>query len=326
MRILIPFVHYKDSAVDNIQQTLTEMGHEVKTLGSVDHAKYWSLPRYALRVLKERLTSERLSRDERKLLQVAQEFKPDMILAGVHTELRPEVLADFGRICPGRRVLWWVDPPANSRQWSLLDPQWDVVYLKDRAAVQKLRLVGRNAHMLHEAMNPNWHKPVAGKNNESVVIAGNYYAFRQAIILRLLGDGVTFELYGAQPPRWAHPEIKKLHTGKYVIRENKSRVFGEGLACLNTFSMAEGNSLNCRAFEIAGAGGLQVIEDRTAIEECFEPGKELLTFGTYEELLDHLKRARKEPQHMKAIRKAGARRAHAEHTYRHRLEVILKNL
>ena len=111
MRILIPFVHYKDSAVDNIQQTLTEMGHEVRTLGSVDHAKYWSLPRYALRVLKERLTSENLSRDERKLLQLARDFKPDMILAGVHSPLNPLLLDEFGKLCPGRRVLWWGDAP-----------------------------------------------------------------------------------------------------------------------------------------------------------------------------------------------------------------------
>jgi spore maturation protein CgeB len=140
-----------------------------------------------------------------------------------------------------------------------------------------------------------------------------------------MGDGVAFELYGARPPRWAHPEIKRLHTGKYVTGEEKSRVFGEGVACLNTFSLAEGNSLNCRAFEVAGAGGLQIIEYRPAIEECFEPGKELLTFQTYEELLEHIERARSHPQEMRPIREAGARRALAEHTYRHRLQVILDN-
>jgi len=93
----------------------------------------------------------------------------------------------------------------------------------------------------------------------------------------------------------------------------------------STFSLAEGDSLNCRAFEVAGAGGLQIIEYRPAIEECFEPGKELLTFTTYDELLEHLDRARSDPEQMKTIRQAGARRALSDHTYRHRLQVILNN-
>jgi spore maturation protein CgeB len=137
---------------------------------------------------------------------------------------------------------------------------------------------------------------------------------------------VPLSLYGSRPPSWSHPAYRQAHTGKYIVREEKSRIFGEALACLNTFSLSEGDSLNCRAFEIAGAGGLQLIEFRRAIQDCFEPGKEVLTFGTFEELLAHLERARREPAAMKSIREAGARRALAEHTYRHRLEKLLKLL
>ena len=79
-------------------------------------------------------------------------------------------------------------------------------------------------------------------------------------------------------------------------------------------------------FEAAGAAGLQLIEYRPVIEECFEPGKELLTFSTYEELLGHIERAHKEPKAMQTIREAGARRALTEHTYEHQLRRILGNL
>ncbi len=325
MRILIPAFGFEDCFVDNVEKTLVEMGHEVRTLGYISPKKYWALPRYATRVAREMMLGDRPDRIGQKIIKLAREFKPDVVLS-VTGLLHPLVLEELGKFTSGRRVLWWGDPPANSHKWGILDPGWDWIYVKDRAAQNKLRLVGRNAHLLHEAMNPRWHKPVADQRNGSVVVAGNYYAFRQAIILKLTGDGVAFELYGARPPRWAHPEIKRLHTGKYVTGEEKSRVFGEGLACLNTFSLAEGNSLNCRAFEVAGAGGLQIIEYRPAIEECFEPGKELLTFATYEELLEHLKRARNDPEHMKPIRRAGAKRALSDHTYRHRLQVILNNL
>jgi spore maturation protein CgeB len=240
--------------------------------------------------------------------------------------VHPQVLDELGKMTPGRRILWWGDPPANSQRWGILDRGWDWVYVKDRAAVSKLRLAGVNAHLLHEAMNPMWHKPLAKQKNGSVAIAGNYYAFRQAIILRLMDDGVKLELYGSPPPHWAAPRIKKQHTGQYIVGEKKSRVFGEAAACLNTFSLAEGDSLNCRAFEIAGAGGLQVIEHRNAIEECFEPGKELLVFKSYDELVELIDRAKKSPAEMVPIREAGAKRAAENHTYEHRLKVILNNL
>lgn len=301
------------------------MGHDVRTLGNVPHKTYWSLPRYAARVARELLVGDKPDGLGRKIISLAKQFRPDLVLS-LTGPLHPAVLEEMGKIAPGRRVLWWGDPPANSQRWGMLDPGWDAIYVKDRTAVGKLRLAGRNAHLLHEAMNPAWHKPLTGQRNGSVVVAGNYYAFRQAVVLRLMRDGVSSQLFGPPPPRWSHPDIKRLHTGKYVSREEKSRVFGEGLACLNTFSLAEGDSLNCRAFEIAGAGGLQIIEHRSAIEECFEPGKELLTFQTYEELRSHIERARSYPQEMRPIRDAGARRALAEHTYRHRLASILGNI
>lgn len=324
MRIFIPAFSYEDSFVDNVQTTLTDMGHQAQTLGPIYHEKYFSLPRYASRLVTQLIAGDKPTYHDYKILKFAREFKPDMVLSTTGA-LHPIVLEELGKIVRGRRVLWWGDTPANSQKWGILDAGWDVVYIKDQIAVNKLRMVGRNAHLLHEAMNHRWHKPLAEQKNGAVVIAGNYYAFRQAIILRLLKDGVTLQLYGSPPPRWSHPDIKKHHIGRLIFKEEKSRMFGEGMACLNTFNLSESNSLNCRAFEIAGAGGLQLIEYRPAIEECFEPGRELLVFKSYEELLDGIHRAKTYPQEMKSIRCAGARRALAEHTYRHRLEIILGN-
>ncbi len=322
LRIFIPAPCFEDSFVDNVQVALQQMGHEVRTLGTISHEVYWRLPRYALRVAVARLCGDRPSPLERKAVKIARAFKPDLVL-GLTAHLHPETLEGLGKLCPRRRVLWWGDSSANSRRWGLLDPRWDAVFLKDKAAVQKLRIVGRDALLLHEAMNPVWHRPVACQGHDRVAVAGNYYAFRQALVLRLLADGVGLDLYGPRPPSWAHESIKARHLGRYLTREDKSRVFGEALACLNTFSLAEGDSLNCRAFEIAGAAGLQLIEYRPSIEDCFEPGRELLTFANYEELTQHIERARKHPEETTRIREAGAKRALSEHTYAHRLQRIL---
>jgi spore maturation protein CgeB len=322
MRIFLPSRCYSDSFGENVRMTLETMGHEVRTLGQIDPAQYWSFLTRIRRRVSDVLPSERPSREEWDLLKSVRGYRPDVFLS-LTQRIHPEILMEIGKWCGGRRVLWWGDPPANSQKWGILDPGWDLVFLKDRTAVGKLRLAGRNASLLHEAMNPEWHKPAASQSNGDIVVAGNYYAYRQAVVLRLMGDGVGVQLYGPPPPRWADPRIVSRHTGKYIVREEKSRIFGEGMACLNTFSLNEGDSLNCRAFEIAGAAGLQLIESRPAIWDCFDPGKELLVFSTYEELASLIDRARRCPEEMKAIRIAGAKRALAEHTYRHRMDEIL---
>ncbi len=325
MKVFIPGPSYEDSFTDNVRHTLEQMGHEVVAPRARNYASYWSFPRYALRVARERVRGARPSGQEWELLRLARARTPDVVLC-LSWDIHPEILEELGKVCPGRRVLWWGDPPANSQRWGLVNPGWDWVFVKDAAAVAKLRIAGRNAHLLHEAMNPTWHRPVAKQANDCVAVAGNYYAYRQAVVLRLAACGVHVSLFGSRPPVWAATAIKNQWTGRYLVREEKSQVFGEALACLNTFSLAEGNSLNCRAFEIAGAGGLQLLEARPIVSECFEPGDEVLTFSSFAELLDQVERCRKSPAEMQSIRAAAARRAVAEHTYRHRLDRIFASI
>jgi spore maturation protein CgeB len=284
MKILVPGVSFEDSFIENVVVTLRRMGHEVLGLGTEDYTRYWSLTRNAWRVISERLRGDRPGRQDLRLLRLAKEFKPDLVLATTG-HVHPDVLHELGRIGRGRRAIWWGDPPANIQRWGILDPNWDAVFIKNPETVAKLRLVGRNAHLLHEAMNPQWHRVMCGQSNDRVVVAGNWYAFRQALVVRLMQDGVEMELHGAPPPRWAHPDIKRHHSARYVVKEEKSRAFGAGLACLNTFSLVEGNALNCRAFEVAGAGGLQLMEWREVISDCFEPGREVLVFSKFDEFL-----------------------------------------
>ncbi len=325
IRILIAGYSYEDSLADNVRCALEEMGHEVRTLGDVSHASYYAPWRSNLRAAMERARKKAIDPDGRRLIRIARSFRPEIVLA-LTREYTPDVLMDLKRISKPILIMWWGDPAAHTRRLGLVDEHWDLLFLKDAIAAQKTRLIRDDVYLLHEAMNPRWHRPITTQNNQSIVVAGNWYGFRQALANRLMKDGVSMELYGPTPPIWALPAIRRAHSGRYIVREEKSRVFGEALACLNSFQYSEGNTLNQRAFEIAGAAGLQLIEHRPIINEYFEPDKEILIFRTYDELLDLIERARKDPGSMRRIREAGTRRALAEHTYRHRLEVIFGHL
>jgi spore maturation protein CgeB len=314
-----------DSTAENIVYTLQKEGISPIYNKQLTQERYANRWRKIKRELLQKALHSYIPPEERWLVKVAREYRPEVFLAPVQV-IQEETLRDLKRAGVRACVAWWGDPPGNMHRMGLLSPDWDLIFFKDPDAVTKFRRVGLNAHLLHEAFNPAWHRPVAQQANENVVVAGNFYGYRQFLVLRLMEQGVKVALYGGKLPRWVHPEIRRIHTGQYIVRDEKSRVFGEALACLNSTQMIEGNSLNMRAFEIAGAGGLHLMEYKPIISECFEPGKEVLTFDSLDELLEHIERARRFPGEMEKIREAAARRAHSEHTYKHRLEKIFAKL
>lgn len=325
MKVIIPNHAAPDSFVENVAHCLEGLGHQVLTMPPRSNRRLSTPLQRKWRNLIEALRPNRPSPNERWLLANSRSWRPDMLLC-LTQSLSEDTLAQLPSLGIRHRIAWWGDSPANMVKLGLLTPEWDTVYLKDPHGVSKFRRLGLNASLLHEAMNPHWHRPIAKRKNSEIAIAGSFYGYRQALTFILLNKQVDVGLYGGRLPRWANDEIRRRHTGKFIVREEKSRVFGEALACLNSTSLSEGNSLNCRAFEIAGAGGLQLLEHREIISECFEPGKELLVFDSVEELLELITRAKQDETWVNNIREAGARRALNEHTYQHRLRKILSDL
>lgn len=325
MQIIIPNHAAPDSFVDNVSFTLRQMGHEVLTM-PVRSNRWLNSPVVRMgKEIWEKLNPHKPNPNEEWLLRNIPPFKPDIVLC-LTQSLGEETLAETRRLGVANRVAWWGDTVGNMKGMGLLTKEWDHIYIKDPHGVVKLRRLGLNVTQLHEAMNPFWHKPLASCSNEEVVIAGTFYGYRQVLTSALISNGLEVGLYGGRLPRWVKPEIRARHSNRFVIREEKSRTFGMGLACLNSTTLTEGNSMNCRAFEIAGAGGFQVLENRAIVSECFEPGKELAVFNSIPEMLELILRAKAEPPWAAKIRMEGSRRALAHHTYQQRLETILANL
>jgi spore maturation protein CgeB len=324
LRILIPAFAYDDSFQANVAYTLRKMGHIVET----SDLKFRRNRGRLNRILVDTVTSAfpgRWEEHETYAVIAARRFKPDLVLC-LTQALRGEVLAELRSGGRTRCVAWWGDTPANMRGMGLLVDGWDAIFIKDQLAAQKMLAVGLNAHLMHEAMNPDWHTPQGAARTQTLAVVGNYYGYRQMLVSRLLDAGINLSLYGFTPPRWGDPRIREQHTGCYVTREEKSSVFEGALASLNCTAMSEGDSLNCRAFEICGARGLQILEDKPSVSLCFDPGQEVLTYRSIDDIIEILARLRVEPRWADGIREAGWRRVHAEHTYAHRLERILRHV
>jgi spore maturation protein CgeB len=69
-----------------------------------------------------------------------------------------------------------------------------------------------------------------------------------------------------------------------------------------------------------------VTDDQPDLQRCFEPGQEVLVYRGADDLNDIYERLRRTPSEAARVGENGRRRVLAEHTYRHRLEVIAKRL
>lgn len=324
MRFIIPNYSIPDSFVDNVAFSLRAMGHDVLTAPPRSSI----LDQRTLHLLQmgyDKFYPSALTHQEKWLRKTYKTFRPDVVLALTQV-IKEEILLEIKR--DGIvTIAWWGDAPANMSRHGLLCNGWDFIYLKDKFAVSKLRTLDLPAYYLTEAMNPHWHRPVYSDVNSSILFVGNTYDYRHYLICKLISSGEKdIRLFGNKPPRWANPIVNSVFQNRFIIKEEKSLEFGSSAACINSTAMSEGNSVNCRAFEIAGAKGLQIMEYREAIEDCFTPGKEILTYSHFSELKENIERVRKDKHFALTIRENGYKRAISEHTYEHKLGIILSNL
>jgi spore maturation protein CgeB len=326
MKIIIPNYSLGDSFVENVSVTLEKMGHTIISPPSKSRLisfEYFHL----VDEIYSRVYPKKLTNQEKWLKNIIKHSNADILLT-LTQSLSEEILLEAKK----QNIItiaWWGDTAANMRKQGLLCHGWDFIYIKDRYAAFKLRTLGLNAYYLPEAMNPLWHKPLYNINriNNSILFAGNTYDYRHFLVRQLIDKSdYDIKIFGFAPPKWADHRIVSIFSNKFITKEEKSLEFGNALACINSTAMSEGNSLNCRAFEIAGAAGLQIMEFRPAIEDCFEIGKEILVFSSIDELIDQLNRYSVDKVESQKIRLNGHNRANTCHTYEIRLNYIFSQL
>ena len=240
----------------------------------------------------------------------------------------PDSVDTIRRVSGGKVVLWYGDAPANLKRDHVVSGEYDAVFAKDPDLVRRLKqMLGLDAHPLAEACNPAWHRPVAQRRGNTLVVAGSSYGYRNALVRRLLAAGEQVKLYGPPPSIWVPRDVAAAHTNRFLDQDTKAQVFGEALACLTSFALSEGaNSVNCRVFETCACGAVALAEEREAIGRYFERDREYLAYGSMEECLEQLARLRADESGARELRRRASERAHGEHTYRHRLESMLATL
>ena len=313
-----------DDFADDIGDALRRMGHHVAHLGS-------ARARHRAKVLNrvDALVREGLPRLEKQLQRRLVDraiAKECAVVINVDADLAPEAICRL-RHARIRTAFWFPDAVGSLvRQRTLLAP-YDALFFKEPHLVDRLKcLLDMPVHYLPEACNPHWHRPIGDAGVERhLVVAGSMYPTRTLLLDRLTASGVPLKLYGRAYPRWNRgPVSASLHTGDYISREGKARVFRSAAGVLNNLNPAEISGMNARLFEAAGCGAAVLTEFRPTLPDLFDIGTELLSFRNFDELLHQSRQLLKDDDLSASFGDAATRRAHTDHTYDKRLTVLLE--
>jgi len=182
-------------------------------------------------------------------------------------------------------------------------------------------------HYLPEACNPRVHRPIAAGPKDrapygcDVMIAGTLYYYRQEILLQL--SEFDLKVWGLKPD-WLDYRLGIPYPGREALFDDKARAVAGARICLNAMHYGEVNGLNCRAFEIAGCGGFQLITAVPVLAEHFRIGEEIVEFRSVAELQELIRFYLAHPELAAEIARKGQERAHREHTYERRLSEIIR--
>jgi spore maturation protein CgeB len=340
MRIAVIGPIYSDSFAKCIVHTLLDMGHEVLSIDveRTMFSRYLSESLFIHNFLRLRSIETVLVKafpafetyKWRKAINQTKIFEPDIILSviwDIPTEILESLKHGSGR--EPVAAMWCPDPLTNfQRQYIFVTP-WDFLFFKDRYIVElfenKLQL---NAHLLPLACYPKWHFKVELTPDEKkiygcdITTAGSLYYYRTKFLENFMRYQV--KIWGPPPSVYIKSPILKFAKGRYAGELEKAKAFNGAAIVLNNMHYGEILGLNQRVFDACGCGAFQIVDASPVMEEYFIPGQELVCFRDLKELQELIPYYLNRPQERAEIAQAGYLRAHAEHTFQHRLKKMLQ--
>lgn len=164
------------------------------------------------------------------------------------------------------------------------------------------------------------------RRTDVVSFVGARYPAREVVLATLHSLDIPVCAYGRD---WSgHPMDRlrtwrigapALPTGRDLSRAEAYNVMAASAATVNLHSRQDGFTM--RTFEAAGVGAVQLI-DRDDVGGLYEPGADILTWTTQDELTELCRRALTDTNWADSLRTAARRRTLAEHTFDHRVVVL----
>lgn len=230
-------------------------------------------------------------------------------------------------------ILWFPDGVINVGKALFITAGYDILFFKCHHITDYLKNYYQlSAFYLGEAYNPEKNYPILSneeKYKADLVFVGTIHSHRYPIIEKLVALGkYNIKIYGTKPAFYLPKDerILRCFTGEYATYEERAKIFKNAKINLNTLHLGEINGVNVRLFEIAGAGGFQLVTHKKEIAEFFELKEEIDTFSNFDELVEKIDFYLKNDKLRVEMAKKSYQKAKDRYTYKNRLQEILEKI
>jgi len=277
-----------------------------------------------------------LSRLNKRLLEKAAEFKPQIYVEAGGWNILPETIEKLKGMGI-QTSLWTVDPPHTFKQIIKAVPHYDFVFCQGTEAVEILKEYDvKNLHWLPFACDPDFHKPVElttseqNKYETQVCCVGSWtsdYEKRQAAL-----ECLTDYNLGIWGPGWnnlpAKSSLKKFVRNYHTKPEEWIKIYSAtSIAVIVHYQDMKGHvpcyQASPKVFETLACETLLVVDDQKDILSLFESGRHLVVYRNHKELKELIHYYLEHPDEARKIAQQGRRNVLENHTFRHRIDEML---
>ncbi len=269
------------------------------------------------------------------MVAMADDRKPDLVLVMAQAPL------DVGALARLRQLnipiaFWFVEDFRTLKYWDRVAPYYDYFFTIQRGEFhERLGKAGaRCVAYLPQAAAPLHHKPLALSTEDKKLhgsdlsFMGAGYNNRRAFFSGLLDYdfkiwGTEWDLASVVGQRVANKN-RRLNPEEYIKIFNASKInLNLHSSIMDSGIDPKGDFVNPRVFELAACGAFQITDMRGELPALMQPGKEIETFSSLEELREKIDHYLIHPEGREAIAHAGRERALEDHTFERRMEEML---
>ncbi|MBS1672992.1 MAG: glycosyltransferase [Actinobacteria bacterium] len=321
MRILVVSPGFHGYA-SSFGRTFASLGHHAR-VHVYDRARA-GVDRVGMRLLHRRPEHVLAQRTRRNLtdraIDALRMYRPDAVLV-VRGDLLDQGWWDALSGHPARRVTWMYDE--LRRMTYSDDTLGQIGVLATYSALDAEALRARGVHAHHVPLGFDALEPILSRPTKGISLIGARYPSREQALRQLVAAGIEVTAFGRD---WSRHPVDMLRTGAYARpgvrtgRElSRGQAYGamrDSVATLNLHGDQDGFTM--RTFEAAGVGAVEIC-DRPDIDRFYEPGVEVLSYASADELVEQCRRVVADPRWADGIRERGRARTLDEHTLAHRL-------
>ncbi len=303
---------------DSYSYYLGELGHEAREfvvncepLQSA-WAKEHGLRRRGFGALRRRPSFDRV------VAAQVEDFDPDVVYMQDLSVLDDDLLREVGkgRLLVGQIATELVSEPVLRR--------FDLIVTALPQYVERLGSRGHEVELLRLAFEPRvLGRLGAVEMDREVVFAGSLAGPQwrnAATILETAACKLPITFYGFRADELPPASVIRPRYGGEAWGLDFYRVLASARIALNRHGdVAEGHAANMRLYEATGVGVFLLTDERSDLHELFEPGREVVTYGSADDLVERARYYLEHEDERSAIALAGQERTLRDHTWERRM-------